>query len=107
MKIKKHEMYVEKFEAATEFAKQMSLIERKNKVQRDKNTPLWYVECECTDEEFNKIFEMVFGDDDEDYDDYDDFNYYDYNNYYDSDYSVLDGGYDEPSEDDWERSGLL
>lgn len=104
MEVSKHTIFVQKFETATKLAKECALINRNNAVQRAGN--MWQVDCHCTEEEYNQIFETVFG---EPYyteeDDYDwDEMYYDS---YSSHHSVLEGGFDEPTMDEWERSGLL
>lgn len=105
MEVSKHTIFVQKFETATKLAKECALINRSNAVQKNGN--MWQVDCNCTEDEYNQIFETVFGEpyytEEDDYD-WDELYYDSYSSHH---CSVLEGGYDEPTEDEWERSGLL
>ena len=101
--INKYTLFVQKFETATKMAKECALLGRNNAVKKSGN--MWQIDCHCTFDEYNTLNEIVFGTPYEVEDDYDwDEMYY---NSYSSHHSILEGGYDEPTMDEWERSGLL
>lgn len=104
------------FEGLTKFAKAIALKNGDAKITKTKSGS-WLLEAECTkkvyDDAHTEIYGAPFYDTDgyrewleeQEYydslmDDYDDYNY-------SSHCSVLEGGYDEPTEDEWEKSGLL
>jgi hypothetical protein len=104
------------FEGLTKFAKAIALRNGETKITKTK-TDNWLLEITCTKQIYDEAHIEVYGEpyyDTDEYrewlkeqeyydslmDDYDDYNY-------SSHCSVLEGGYDEPTEDEWERSGLL
>lgn len=118
--IRKRSYLAKSFDEASEFAKQIAAMNRDNKVVKVEDTEYFVVHFESTKEEcqkaldwmeiYNLDIDFTYSLDDYEYDDYD-YDDYDWDSYYDNTYSnhfsVLEGGYDEPTEDEWERSGLL
>lgn len=99
--INKYTLFVQRFETATKMAKECALLGRNNAVKKSGN--MWQIDCHCTFDEYNTLNEIVFG---TPYEVEDDDEYWDQIEY-SSHHSILDGGIDEPTMDEWERSGLL
>ncbi len=101
------------FETLSKFAKAIALRNGNAKITKTKSDS-WLLEAECTEKVYDDAHIEVYGEPFYDSDEYKEWleeqEYYnnlidDYN--YSSHCSVLEGGYDEPTEDEWERSGLL
>lgn len=99
--VNKYTLFVQRFETATKMAKECALLGRNNAVKKSGN--MWQIDCHCTFDEYNTLNEIVFG---TPYEVEDDDEYWDQIEH-SSHYSILDGGTDEPTMDEWERSGLL
>lgn len=99
--VNKYTLFVQRFETATKMAKECALLGRNNAVKKSGN--MWQIDCHCTFDEYNTLNEIVFG---TPYEVEDDDEYWDQIEY-SSHHSILDGGTDEPTMDEWERSGLL
>ena len=99
--VNKYTLFVQKFETATKMAKECALLGRNNAVKKAGN--MWQIDCYCTFDEYNTLNEIVFGTPYEVEDDDEYWDQIEYSNHH----SILDGGTDEPTMDEWERSGLL
>lgn len=101
------------FEGLTKFAKAIALRNGETKITKTKSGS-WLLEITCTKQIYDEAHIEVYGEPYYDTDEYREWleeqAYYDNlidEASYSSHHSVLDGGYDEPTEDEWERSGLL
>lgn len=100
------------FNKLTEFAKAIALKNGNVKITKTK-TSSWLLEAECTKQIYDEAHTEIYGEPYYNTDEYREWieeqDYYDslMDDYYSSHHSILEGGFDEPTEDEWERSGLL
>lgn len=102
------------FETLTKFAKAIALRNGNASITKNKGNS-WLLKAECTMQVYDEAHTEIYGEpfyDTVEYREYIEEQEY-YNDLMDdyscssSHCSVLEGGFDEPTEDEWERSGLL